>query len=407
MSTQVNAEIVAIGTEILLGEITDTNSVYLAKQLSGIGVNLYYMTSVGDNEARIADVIESALQRAQVVITCGGLGPTVDDMTRQAVARATGRTLVFHQALLDKIAERFAGFRSHMTDNNKRQAFLPDQAIAVENPVGTAPAFIVEHEGRVVISLPGVPRELKYLTEHTVIPFLRERYGLAIIKAHVLRTAGIGESTLDDKLGSDLLEMMNPTVGLAAHSGQVDVRITAKAGSESEADALIAAVEAQVRERVGDFVYGADGDTLEDALAESLAARGLQLAIIEAGVPGSIQQRMERAGHGQRVASAERFAHPDEAEPDDAPLRMRAEQIARRLASAAPDRVGIAVLSDPVREDDRADSDEGSAFAVCLGDSVRSRAYGFGGMSETVQQWSGTWALSMAWQMTRSGRGAG
>ncbi|MCC6613477.1 MAG: CinA family nicotinamide mononucleotide deamidase-related protein [Anaerolineae bacterium] len=406
MSSQINAEIIAIGTEILLGEITDTNSVYLAQQLRGIGINLYYMTSVGDNEARIAAVIEDALQRAQVVITCGGLGPTVDDMTRQAVARATGRTLVFHQALLDKIAERFAGFRSRMTDNNKRQAFLPDQAIPVENPVGTAPAFIVEHEGRVVISLPGVPREMKYLTEHAVIPFLRERYGLAIIKAHVLRTAGLGESTLDDRLGSEILEMMNPTVGLAAHSGQVDVRITAKAESETEADAMIAAVELRVRERIGDFIYGADGDTLEDALAEALKARGLQLAIVEAGVPGSIRQRMERAGHVDEIAYAERYAHPDEAEPGDAPLRMRAETIARRLASAAPDRVGIAVLSDPTREDDRADSDEGSAFAVCLGDNVRSRAYGFGGASETAQTWSGTWALSMAWQMTRGERGA-
>ncbi|MCA9909227.1 MAG: hypothetical protein KC519_11305, partial [Anaerolineae bacterium] len=122
----------------------------------------------------------------------------------------------------------------------------------------------------------------------------------------------------------------------------------------------------------------------------------------EAGVPGSIQQRMTRAGHADRVALAERFAHPDELDTDDSPLRMRAEQIARRLVSEAPDRVGIAVLSDPAREDDRADSDEGSAFAVCLGDNVRSRAYGFGGQSEVAQQWSGTWALSMAWQMTRS-----
>ncbi len=402
MASQVNAEIIAIGTEILLGEITDTNSVYLAQRLRGIGINLYYMTSVGDNEIRIAETIENALGRAQVVITCGGLGPTVDDMTRQAVARATGRTLVFHQALLDKIAERFAGFRAHMTDNNKRQAFLPDQATVIENPVGTAPAFIVEHEGRVIISLPGVPREMKYLTEKSVIPFLRERYGLAIIKAHVLKTAGIGESTLDDRLGSDLLEMMNPTVGLAAHSGQVDVRITAKADSEAEADAMIAQIEAQIRERVGDFIFGVDGDTLEDAVAAALEMRGLQLAVVEAGVPGSIQQRMARAGHADRVALAERFEHPDELDDTGSPLRLRAEQIARRLASEAPDRVGIAVLSDPAREDDRADSDEGSAFAVCLGDNVRSRAYGFGGQSEVAQQWSGTWALSMAWQMARS-----
>jgi nicotinamide-nucleotide amidase len=147
MAENVNAEIVAIGTEILLGEITDTNSVFIARALRDIGVNVYFMTSVGDNEERIASAIRIAMSRAQVVITCGGLGPTVDDMTRQAVAAATGRGLSFHQHLLDLIAERFASFRAHMTENNRRQAYMPDNAIVIENPVGTAPSFIVEHEG--------------------------------------------------------------------------------------------------------------------------------------------------------------------------------------------------------------------------------------------------------------------
>src|SRR5574341_2479699 len=135
MTVNINAEIIAIGTEILLGEITDTNSVHIARVLRDLGVNLYFMTSVGDNEQRIADAIRIALSRAQVVITCGGLGPTVDDMTRQAAARATKRGLTFHQELLDKIAERFAGFRANMTDNNRRQAYVPDNAIVIENPV--------------------------------------------------------------------------------------------------------------------------------------------------------------------------------------------------------------------------------------------------------------------------------
>ncbi len=232
MATQeLNAEVIAIGTEILLGDLTDTNSVFIARTLRDLGIDLFFMTSVGDNEKRIGDAIGIALSRAQIVITCGGLGPTIDDMTRQAVAAATGRGLTFHQELLDQIAERFKGFRSPMTENNRRQAYVPDNAVVIENPVGTAPCFAVEYGDQVVISLPGVPREMKYLLIEKVVPYLREHYGITgkIIKAKILKVAGIGESALDELIGKELLEAANPTVGLAAHSGQIDVRITAKA----------------------------------------------------------------------------------------------------------------------------------------------------------------------------------
>ena len=265
----VNAEIIAIGTEILLGEITDTNSVYLSRQLRDLGINLFFMTSVGDNEARITRAIELALERAQIVITCGGLGPTIDDMTRQGVAAAVNRPLEFHQELLDVISLWFAGFRSEMTENNRRQAYVPQGALIIENPVGTAPSFVVETGNRCIISLPGVPREMKFLFETRVAAYLREHYALggSIIKARVLKTAGAGESALDAMIGDDLLTASNPTVGLAAHSGQVDVRITAKAPSLEEADAMIAATEAVLRARIGEHVFGVDGDKLDDALA--------------------------------------------------------------------------------------------------------------------------------------------
>ncbi|MFW5709169.1 MAG: competence/damage-inducible protein A, partial [Chloroflexota bacterium] len=198
MNQDVTAEIISIGTEILLGELTDTNSVYIARVMRDLGINLYTMVSVGDNRKRIAEAVRAAMSRADLVITCGGLGPTVDDMTRQSVADATDRGLTFHQSLLDQIAERFRGFNVQMTENNRQQAYLPDNATVIENPVGTAPAFIVEHQGRIVISLPGVPREMKFLMSEHVVPFLRERYWLGIIKARVLKSAGIGESALDD-----------------------------------------------------------------------------------------------------------------------------------------------------------------------------------------------------------------
>ena len=244
-TNELNAEVIAIGTEILLGDLTDTNSVFIARTLRDLGINLFFMTSVGDNEKRIADFIRIALSRAQIVITCGGLGPTIDDMTRQAVAAATDRGLTFHQDLLDQIAERFKGFRSQMTENNKRQAYVPDNAVIIENPVGTAPSFVVEYDDRVVISLPGVPREMKFLMNEKVVPYLRQKFGITnqIIKEKILKVAGIGESSLDDAIGTTLLEASNPTVGLAAHSGQIDVRIAAKAETTDQADTLIAIVK--------------------------------------------------------------------------------------------------------------------------------------------------------------------
>lgn len=411
MAHDVNAEIIAIGTEILLGEITDTNSVFIARVLRDMGINLYYMTSVGDNERRIASAIELALSRAQVVITCGGLGPTIDDMTRTAVALATERGLTFHQPLLDKIAERFAGFRAQMTENNRRQAYLPDNALLIENPVGTAPAFVVEHKGGVVISLPGVPREMKFLMTERVVPFLRERFDLRgnIIKARVLRTAGVGESALDEMIGTDLLEASNPTVGLAAHSGQVDVRITAKAADEAEADQMIAEMEARLRERIGWAIFGIDTDTIEGAFVEVLRRMGGRVAVSETGLDGAISQRIINADGGGLISSLETYASPDalraRLKADAAlPLRELAELAAKSLAEATSADVGIAVISDPEVDEDHADSEVGSAVAIYTPSETRSRAYGFGGRSETALQWTGTWATSTAWRMLKEKR---
>lgn len=297
------AEIVTIGTELLLGEIIDTNSAWIAQQLTTIGLNLYYTTTVGDNLGRVADVLRQAMARSDVVITTGGLGPTVDDVTREAVARATGRDLVLDEDLVREIAEYFARRGYTMTDNNRKQATLPRGATVIHNPVGTAPSFCVEHEGHVLISLPGVPHEMKHLMEHEVLPFLRERFGLrGIIKSRVLRTCGIGESAIDAQI-SDLMQLTNPTVGTAAHPGQTDVRITVKADSLQEAEALIAPVEAALRARIGEYVFGVDHDVMGDVLAALLAERGLRLAVAETVTTGELAQWLSRAPRG-----AEAFA---------------------------------------------------------------------------------------------------
>lgn len=295
------AEIITIGTELLLGQIVDTNAAYLAQQLAGIGLNVYRKTTVGDNELRIADAIRSALRRSDVVITSGGLGPTVDDKTREAVATATDRKLVLDQGLLRQIEEFFRRRGRELGENNRRQAYIPRNATPIPNPVGTAPGFIVKHQDRYVISLPGVPRELYHLTEEAVLPFLREELGLrAIIKSRVLRTAGIGESDIDRRI-ADLEESTNPTVGLAAHSGSVDIRISARAEDEHEAQQMLDEMEARVRERLGDMIFGVGEVTIEGVVTEMLAEREMELAVLETNSGGVLAGRLTAEPQGMTV----------------------------------------------------------------------------------------------------------
>ena len=226
------AEIVAIGSELLLGQIVDTNSAWMAERLTALGVDMYYKTVVGDNPGRMNEVIDRALDRSDVVVTSGGLGPTQDDLTREIVAEVTGRELVLDPGLLEQIERRFRSRGFVMTKNNERQAYIPEGAIPVENPNGTAPSFIVEDPRGVVFSLPGVPVEMKWLFDNRVAPYLRERFDLSELITHrILKVAGMGESAVDDLVGHLIANSRNPTVGVLAHPGQVDVRITAKAPS--------------------------------------------------------------------------------------------------------------------------------------------------------------------------------
>ncbi len=403
MTNNITAEIVSIGTEILLGELTDTNSVYLARTLRDLGINIFYMTSVGDNEARIVNALQIAMSRADVIITCGGLGPTVDDMTRQSVATATNRELVFHQNLLDQIRARFEGFRVKMTENNKRQAYLPDNAIVIENPVGTAPSFIVEHQENVVVSLPGVPREMKYLMTNSVVSYLRDKYQLGIIKAKTLKTAGIGESSLDDLLGNDLLNSSNPSIGLAAHSGQIDIRITAKAESPTVADKMINIIESSVREQAGDFIFGSDEDTLERVIIDVLDAHGETITIIEAGLGGEIAKSLHNIN--PEIVSLHQSFHSPDAIMAQYPFNADtvsgyASQLAAHIHSQNEATVTIIVLCQP-DVDDNDDASEATVVVVRSKDKVRQRVYGFGGQSELAKRWVTTWSLASAWRLLK------
>src|ERR671925_2147000 len=287
-----SAEIITIGTEILLGEIVDTNTRYIARTLRGMGVNIYRTITIGDNVERIAEAINHSMQRAEIVITTGGLGPTVDDPTREAVAKAAGVELEFREDLWEQVVSIIARYGRKPSENQKRQAYIPKGAIAIPNPVGTAPCFIVETERNAVASLPGVPNEMEHILHESVIPYLQKRFDLnEIIKIRVLHCAGLGEGMIDEKI-ADLETLSNPTVGLAAHTGVVDVRIAAKARSEAEADAMIADIERQVRQRLGDVVFGADEDRLEDAALNAVAKRGWTLTGVESGLDGALARKI-------------------------------------------------------------------------------------------------------------------
>ena len=281
-----SAEIITIGTEILLGEIVDTNTRYIARTLRGMGVDLYRTVTIGDNVERIASAIHSSMQRAEIVITTGGLGPTVDDPTREAVARAAGVELEFREDLWEQVVAIISRYGRKPSENQKRQAYVPKGAIGISNPVGTAPCFIVETKKNAIISLPGVPAEMEHILHESVIPYLQKRYGLdEVIKVRVLHCSGLGEGMIDEKI-ADLETLSNPTVGLAAHTGVVDVRIVAKAKSESDANEMIAKIEAQVRERLGSVVFGVDDDRLENVVLNLLEKRRWKLVAIESGLNG-------------------------------------------------------------------------------------------------------------------------
>jgi nicotinamide-nucleotide amidase len=296
------AEIVAIGSELLLGQIVDTNSTWMAQRLTALGVNLFYKSVVGDNPERMKVVLTRALERSDVVITSGGLGPTQDDLTREVVAEVTGRKLVLHPPFLEQIEHRFRSRGFIMTPNNERQAYMPEGAIPVTNPNGTAPSFIVEDPRGAIFVLPGVPFELKWLFDNEVAPYLRRKFSLSeIITYRVLKVAELGESRVDDLIGHLIANSRNPTVGVLAHPGQVDVRIAAKAATKEAALDLIAPIEDEVRKLVGKHVFAVDEETMEDAIGQLLREKGKTIAVCEDLTGGLVAERLQEAG-------AERFA---------------------------------------------------------------------------------------------------
>jgi competence/damage-inducible protein CinA-like protein len=396
---------------LLLGEQVDSNSAYIARRLREIGLSLSFKTIVGDDEPRMVEALRIALSRSDVILVGGGLGPTVDDVTRRAVARATDRELVFSEELLEQIKARFQTFGVKMSENNRQQAYIPQDALPIENPVGTAPAFAVEHQGKVIICLPGVPREMMYLMDNAVLPFLRTRFNLSdVMLVRTLHTAGEGESRLDAAI-ADLETSTNPIIGVSAKPGQIDIRISAQAHSIDDARVLIQAMEVKIRERIGKWIYGADDETLEGLIGRLLFERKQTLSTIEVNNGGAIGSRLtlrqsiddaqaamlERSYRGGLVVvgvDALRAALHIDADTahDYMPLVTRAAQEARRVYGST---LGLAVLLDFVKIGNRT----GSTFYTALVSDSDTKTYtrNYGGHFQLAAAWSAALSLRMVW----------
>jgi nicotinamide-nucleotide amidase len=402
-----DAEIIAIGSELLLGQIIDTNSSYIAKSLADIGIELIQTTTVGDNLQRMKEAIQEATQRCQVVITTGGLGPTEDDLTREAVAETTKRPLVFQPHLMEQIEGLFKrrGFR--MTENNRKQAYIPEGAIPIENPKGTAPGFIVEGSNWVTISIPGVPSEMEYLMEHTVISYLRRRFNLKhqVLRYKVLRACGLGESAIGLQIKDLMRESRNPSVGTLASVGDIKIRITAKADNPEEASILIQKMEQEIRNRLGILIYGVDDETLHGNIVKELERLNLTLSVAETFTVGIISQKLASTNSpsfAQGVvlpldSSQIRFLKMAEEEFNF--LNKEPKKLTDLLATKARDEFktdfGLAMFGKVLEEQEKGNYKIETFYSLSTQSEVENQEYALGGELWMVRERASILALDM------------
>lgn len=292
---QRSAEILCIGTEILMGDIVNTNAAYIAKELAGLGINVYHQSVVGDNPQRLREALELAFSRADIVITTGGLGPTYDDLSKETIAAFFGRELVMDQESLHRIECHFLRQNRPMTENNKKQAMMPQGCIIFPNNNGTAPGCAIEdtgeQQGKTAIMLPGPPREMKPMFEESVKPFLLKDSDTRLV-SHTMHFFGIGESMLESLLRDLMEHSLNPTVAPYAKTGEVQLRVTARVQNGEDAEALLQPVMEKIKEQVGGYLYGIDVGDLQTAAVHALKVNGLHVAVAESCTGGYVAKRL-------------------------------------------------------------------------------------------------------------------
>ncbi len=289
-----NAEIICVGTELLLGDVINTNAADAARGLASLGINVYHHTVVGDNPERLEQCLKEAFSRGKMVILTGGLGPTYDDLTKETVARHFGRRLIMDEESLKAIESYFARSNRVMTDNNRKQAMMPEGCVILANPNGTAPGCIIESEnGDIAIMMPGPPREMRPMFTEQVMPWLEKRFGgEGALFSKTINFFGIGESNLEHSLHDMIVDMTNPTVAPYAKPQECQLRVTARAADRAAADALIQPVVKAICERFPDKIYGFDYHSMNEAVVDVFSKKGLTLSTAESLTGGMIAQRI-------------------------------------------------------------------------------------------------------------------
>ena len=363
-----NCEVIAVGTELLLGQIVDTNSSWIGEQLALAGIDSHHQTKVGDNWSRIQEALQLGLDRSDAIIVCGGLGPTQDDITRDVIANVVSSDLVFDDVIADRIREMFRSRGRDMPENNLRQAMVPEGAHVIEQQPGTAPGLVVPvtargREDKVIYAVPGVPYEMKEMVLGTILPDLQRRSGVtSVIESRVLRTWGQSESGLAELLSPRIAELEttgNPTLAFLASGVEgIKVRITAKAETSREAESLLGAEEEVLRGLLGELVFALDEDNMESTVLTELAQRGMTLGVIETTTGGYLAHRLSTARNGTEAFSGSVVARgpgilsyllkgdPSSWQPNDAAMQMA--RVAREILLSD---VGLATTSieDPGR----------------------------------------------------------
>ncbi|MBA2340505.1 MAG: competence/damage-inducible protein A [Pyrinomonadaceae bacterium] len=286
------AEIIAIGSELLTPDRTDTNSLWLTEKLNGIGVEVKLKTVVGDDDARLEEAIRDALKRSRIVITTGGLGPTEDDITRKIAARALSRRLAYNEKVLETIREKFMRMNRQMPEINARQAMVIEGAEVLDNPNGTAPGMYLEHETRAVVLLPGPPREMRPMFENFVLPKLMTKAGDLRVARRIMRVAGLGESAVDSVIAPVYTQYDNPQTTILFNRSEIEIHLTAQGKTETEAELLLDGLAGQIEERLGDAIFAFRGETMEQVVGLRLAVGGFTLAVAESCTGGLVAERM-------------------------------------------------------------------------------------------------------------------
>jgi nicotinamide-nucleotide amidase len=405
----VRCEVVAVGTELLLGQVIDTNGAFIGDQLALAGIDCHFHTKVGDNQARIASALRIALDRSDAVVLCGGLGPTSDDISREAIAEVLGVGLVRDPAMVERIRGLFEARKREMSDSNARQADLPEGATFIPQERGTAPGLIcpVAEGEQVIYAVPGVPHEMKEMLARAVIPDLKRRSGSpAVILSRMIRTWGVGESTLGE-LVSGRVEALegrsNPTIAfLASGIEGIKIRITAKAETEDEATAMLDAEEAELRAILGDLVFGVDDQSMEKVVADLLIAQGRTVGVAESLTGGLVGARLAETEGASKWFRGSIVCYDSKVKFDllgvpEGPVvsAEAAEAMARGACKALESNVGISVtgVAGPTTQDDQP---VGTVFmAVAMDGGVESAEAHFPGDRQHIRMFSTNSLLDM------------